>query len=641
MTTQLSGGSAVSRRRMGWILVATISATGAIFTETAAAGSFEFWDIEGTYKATIGYAAARRMEDPDDALINGAVIPLEPQVLPPGQIVGFINPGLPSTINGDDGNRNFEKGDLVNNRISLFTELQLRRENYGLVLSGDIFRDQAYLDRNANTSPETLNKTDGNTDEFSSAAEKFSGQRARLLEAYVFADWSLFDDKYFLNVRLGEHVVGWGESLFLSGLQLAMGRADAARAFVPGAEIKEILLPHNQISATLAVSPSVSLMGYRKFEFDPTEVFPVGHFFSPADVVGPGAEFAYGSINPAFVDGCPGLLDLSGQIPGIPIDLSGLCNQGGIGGVLLNAPPNILTVRLDDIEPDKDGQWGLGTSIQATEEITLGLYHIRYHSPNPTVQLNPGFAFIGSLPPGLLGLPLEIPLTTQLINQPVPVSYNIRYFGDIKMTTLSASTVIGGISVTGELSQRDGIDVQAQAVISGILTPIFTPGKVNQLLVSGLYVVNPKFLVDELNLIGEIGHFRVEDFEPIQAQPGINPVGNGDVLFTDDKSTGYQMLALGKKRNILDGWDFLTSLSYGEIVKGNPPINGAFGALYGEGESRASLSFGMQYLQNLEFGIGYNWFMGDAEARVSGSPVVPQNPFVDRDYLTFNVKYNL
>jgi hypothetical protein len=638
---RVSGITAVIHRRLAF----TLQGAALVLSTPAWAGSFEFWGIEGSYKATVGYSAAWRMEDPDPALIDGAVIPLEPVVLPPGQVVGFINSGLPRTINGDDGNRNFEKGDMVNNRVSLFTELQFRRDNYGFVLSGDVFRDAAYLGKNANNSPDTVNKSDAATrfNRFADETEDFSGQRARLLEAYAYGDWSLFGDRMYLNLRVGEHVVAWGESLFLSGLMLAMGRADATRAFVAGAEIKEQLLPHKQISATLAVSPELSLMAYKKFEFEPTEVFPVGHYFSPADVVGPGAEFAYGSINPAYLDGCPGLLDLSGQIPGIPLDLSGLCNLGGLGGILLNAPPNILTVREADIRPDKDGQWGLGASYQLTPSTTLGLYHIRYHSPNPTVNLNMGFAFIGSLPPALLGLPpdVSIPITTGVVNQSVPVSYNIKYFGDIKMSTLSASTVIGGVSVTGELSQRDGIDVQALTVISGVETPIFTRGKVSQLLVSGLYVVNPKFLVDELNLIGEVGHFRVESFDPVQASPGIQPAGNGDVLFTDEKSTGFQMLALGRKRNAFNGWDVLASFSYGEIVKGNPPITGAFGALFGEGESRASLSFGVQYLQNLEIGIGYNWFMGDADAKMSGSPVVPQNPFVDRDYATFNIKYNL
>ncbi|MGH8459611.1 MAG: DUF1302 domain-containing protein, partial [Nevskiales bacterium] len=363
----------------------------------------------------------------------------------------------------------------------------------------------------------------------SSAAQYFSGQRARLLEAYLTGEWGLFDDKMFLNVRLGEHVVAWGESLFLSGLMLAQGHADAARAFVPGAEIKEILLPTNQISATLAVSPEISLLAYRKFEFAPTEIFPVGHFFSPTDVVGPGAEFVYGSQNPAFSDGCPGLF---------PPPLDVVCNTGGLGGPLLNAPENILVPRLADINPDKDGQWGMGATYQITPSTGLGLYHIRYHSPNPTVTLDMGHAFVGSLPPDAIGLPpgASIPITTEALNQTVPVAYHVKYFGDIKMTTASITTVLGGISVTGELSQRDGIDVQALAVISGVRSPIFTPGKVNQLLLSALYVSNPKIFLDEIAVIGELGHFRVDNFKPIQAAPGIIPDGNGDVLFTDDKS---------------------------------------------------------------------------------------------------------
>jgi hypothetical protein len=619
-------------------------ATLAGFAGTAWAGSFNFWGIDGEYKATVSYAGAMRMEDPDPALIDGPIDPLTPvPPNPPDQLFPqFHNTGLPQTINQDDGNRNFEKGDLFNNRLSLFTEFQFRKDNYGLVLSGDAFRDEAYLDPNAHNSPETINKQSGPVNEFTSRAEYYSGKRARLLEAYAYGDWGLFDDKMFLNVRVGEHVVAWGESLFNSGLMLAMGHADAGRAFVPGAEIKEILLPHNQISATLAVSPELSFMAYNKFEFEPTQLFPYGHYFSPSDAVGPGAKFVYGSINPAFADGCPGLfpppLDIICQPPGL----------GGIGGPLLNAEPNILVPRLEDINPDKDGQWGLGASWQVMPDLNLGLYHIRYHSPNPTVRLNMGCAKFGDLPPEALGLPVGplIELDTCLLDQEVPETYQVEYFGDIEMTTISASGVLGPFSVTAELAQRDGIDVQALARISGVASPIFTPGKVNQLLLSALYVDNPKFLLDEIAVIGELAHFRVDDFEPIQARNGIVPAGDGDVLFTDDKSTGFQMLALGKKRNAFAGWDILTSFTYGEIFKGNPPITGAFGALFGEGDRRFGLNFGVQHLQNLEIGVGYNWFLGDADAQMASDKdpsayTVPQNPFVDRDYATLTIKYNL
>lgn len=612
------------------VWVACVLAT--VGSGIAEAGNFQFGDgFEGSYRFTLGYAAALRMERPDQALINGPVDPLQPQILPPiqpgqNQVIGFAHTGLPITMNFDDGNRNFEKGTLVNNRLSLYTEFQLRRENYGLVLSGDAFRDNAYLGRNDNDSPATINKT-GPHDQFSDAAEKISGQRARLLEAYAYADWGLFDDRYFLNVRAGEHVVAWGESLFFSGIALAQGHADATRAFVPGAEIKEILLPTNQLSAQLALSPELTLLSYYKLEFAPTEIFPAGHYFSPADIVGPGAEFTYGSINPAALNGCPGLL----SFPPLP-DLSPLCNLGGIGQPLLGAPANILVPRGPDILPEKDGQYGFGGTYQVTPGTTVGLYRLNYHDPNPTVQLNFGFAPIGSV--------LGIPITTGLINQTVPVTYQIKHFDDIKMTASSVSTTLGPFNVAGELSYREGLPMQVQTMQSGVLAPVFVRGDLSQLLLSSLYVVNPKLFLDEIALVTEVGYVYVNDVDSIEAQPGLIPVGNGDELFNDKSSSGYQVLALGKKRNLLDGWDLLTVFSTAEIVKGNPSMSGAFGSLYGEGDQRVSLGTGLQYLQNLEFGVSYNWFLGDAEQGIRDS-IVKQNPFVDRDYLTFNVKYNL
>src|SRR5688572_11942921 len=92
--------------------------TGASISGTAWAGSFDQWGFQGEYKATISYAGAMRMENPDPDLINRPVDPLQPEVMPPGQIVGFTHTGLSESVNYDDGNRNFEKGDLVNNRLS-------------------------------------------------------------------------------------------------------------------------------------------------------------------------------------------------------------------------------------------------------------------------------------------------------------------------------------------------------------------------------------------------------------------------------------------------------------------------------------------------------------------------------------------
>ncbi|MEX5669086.1 DUF1302 family protein, partial [Pseudomonas neuropathica] len=68
--------------------------------------------------------------------------------------------------NNDDGTRNFKRGSLINNRLSLFGELQLKHDNLGAVLRGSQFYDDVYNQKNANDSPLTVNKT-GHNDGFS------------------------------------------------------------------------------------------------------------------------------------------------------------------------------------------------------------------------------------------------------------------------------------------------------------------------------------------------------------------------------------------------------------------------------------------------------------------------------------------
>ena len=99
-------------------------------------------------------------------------------------------------------------------------------------------------------------------------------------------------------------------------------------------------------------------------------------------------------------------------------------------------------------------------------------------------------------------------------------------------------------------------------------------------------------------------------------------------------------LMLGTTRNVISGWDLKSQLAVGALVKGNPSISGQFGPLYGEGDQRVGVGLGMQYLQNFEVGASYQKFFGSPDRYMRGSPVVFQNPYSDRDYVTLNFKYN-
>ncbi|MGH8444427.1 MAG: DUF1302 domain-containing protein, partial [Solimonas sp.] len=379
-------GSAPTRTAISRAIVALFAAGCA---GTAQAGSFDFSDGTNVqYTLTLGYALAMRAEGRDGALING---PIDPGT------------GLPTTANGDDGDRNFKPGSLINNRVSALGELFVTHDNYGLVLRGDAFYDDVYNRGNDNDSPATVNK-DGQNDEFTRQAEKIDGRRVRLLDAYAYGDWNA--GNVGLNLRLGRQVVAWGESLFFSGISSAQGPADATKANVPGVEVKNILLPVNQVFTQIRLTDDLSLGAYYHFEYKPTELEPVGAYFSTTDVIGPGAQF-------------------------------------------LRAAAGFNVPRGKDLEPSDGGQYGLSAKYQITGATNIGLYWLRYHNTNPELQLN-----IGEVAPGVFA----------------PVSYNVKYFDGIDMGALSFSTRLGAANVAGEVSYRDGADVLVNTALGPTAT---------------------------------------------------------------------------------------------------------------------------------------------------------------------------
>lgn len=629
------------------------------------AGTFDLgWDTSVTYKAVLDYGVAIRMRSPAGNLFNG---PIDPLVINTDAAdfrngTTFTHTGLPTTVNFDDGERNFKKHSLINNRLSGYGEMQITHANYGAVFSGDYFFDQVYHHPNDNDSPDTVNHT-GPVSDFTSGARYYDGQRPRLLEAYGYGDWSLWDGEASLDLRVGKQLVAWGEALFFTGIALAQSPTDATKAFIPGAEVKDILLPVNQVSMQLGLPGGTSLMGYYHLDFKADEIFPVGDFYSVQDAVGYGAQFAYGSVNPAYGNGCAGLFssavnNLTGGQAALlnkqlaPFGLStqtldSACNLNGAPSGLLGADPYILSYHGDDLKPTRWGQWGMGIKVPVTGKTTLGLFLLRYSDTTPAVQLNPGCAAFSSV----------VPLTTCSFNESVPTSYQQKYYDGIHLLGGTFSTSWGPFNISGELNYREGLDIPVKTIIDGEIEPVYTRGKLAQADLSSIFTTNPEFLVDEIPIVAEVAYIHVLGVDPLQEQTVANsdsspsnpqpfpvlpnpvqPTGNGQDLFFSKNAWGYEALALPKNHNVFPGWDLSYPLSFSAIAKGNPSMAGAFGALFGEGDQRFSVGLGGTYLDNLELGIAYNFFFGDSGKTIRGSEL-HEHPYTDRDNATFSVKY--
>ncbi|HZR38301.1 MAG TPA: DUF1302 family protein [Nevskia sp.] len=586
------------------------AALAVVLAGPAQAGVLSLSDgIDAEYKLTINYSASMRLKDPSDKLINGPV---------------NATTSLPTTVNFDDGDRNFKAGSLINNRISGLAELIVRGPNYGIAVSGDGFYDQVYHHPNHNDSPGTINKSEPPPQRFADGTRYYDGQRLRLLDAYAYGNFRLGPHQD-VDLRVGRQVVAWGEALFFSGIATAQAPADASKAFIPGIEVKDILLPSNQVSLRMGVTEDLTLLGYYKLEYKHTELSPVGDYFSTTDVVGPGAEFIYLTVNPFY-----SLAPLPAPL-NIPL------------GQLVPGTPQIWTAtRGPDLKPSDYGQYGVGLNYQLTPQTSFGGYYLRYTDTAPMTVLNEGYQVLlnplGGLAQPLQGIlqqveagilaptgqqppPVNLALTSQAIGVQVPVSYNIAYQQGIHMGAMSFSTQAFGVSFAGEASYRDGIDLLVNPA-----APAATRGKTTQADFSALQVLGPGWFWDDLNLIGEFGYIHINSVTPVG---GITALSNGSGSASRN-AWAYSFLASFDWKNVFSGWDITVPLTFQGIAKGSPPP-GTFGALWGEGDQRASAGLNFSYLQRLGLGLTYSAFLG--------RPDLGQHPYADRDYVGFNVKY--
>lgn len=250
----------------------------------------------------------------------------------------------PSPILGSDGNRNFDKGALTANRLGAVFESKLSKGRSGLVVTASTFYDDVYHRRNDNPGPYI--STGGQYDRFTSQAKRYGGGYSRMLDTYAYTSFDMGSSR--ATVRVGRQVVNWGESMYFANIASAQGPSDAAKAASPGAEIKEVLLPEDQIAVSLEVNPKLSLLAHYQYNFHETLLPAVGMYTSTANAVGPGTTCAY--------------------------NVGAACYLSYKG----------------DIRPDKAGQWGVGGRYRVSDETEVGLYYLNYNDRSPSVLTSAG-----------------------------------------------------------------------------------------------------------------------------------------------------------------------------------------------------------------------------------------------------------
>ena len=323
------------------------------WVERTEAADISAGEVEGSFDTTISYGIAVRTEQPDTDLVKGL-----------------------SAVNRNDGASNYRRG-IVSNAAKFTSDLDLGYRNFGLFLRATGFFDAENENGSRARTP------------LSSEAKKAAGKDIDLLDAYVTGSFDAGDAA--IDLRVGKHVLNWGESTFIQSGINAINPYNVSKLRVPGAELREALVPVPLVSAAVDLPWNLSVEGFYQLDWQETVIDPVGTYFSVTDYVGPGAKKAVIPISASISDLGHGFGPLTAAINA---DLTGY----EVGGQPAPQPqpdfdPAFLNVsRGKDVEPPDSGQWGMAVRFLAEElnNSEFGFYFMNYHSRLPTISSHHG-----------------------------------------------------------------------------------------------------------------------------------------------------------------------------------------------------------------------------------------------------------
>lgn len=482
--------------------------------------------------------------------------------------------------NSDDGDRNFDKG-IISNRLDLLSELDFAYQSFGARVSGAAWYDSVYHRSNDNDSPFTSNQGPVDNNEFVNATEKLHGQKAEVLDAFIFGRGSIGENR--LAFRAGQYALQWGETLFFGANGIAGGQApvDVIKALsVPGTQFKELIRPTEQLSVSIQPNQDFLIAAYYQTEWEKTRLPGVGSYFSSNDLFDTGGNrFLFGQIT------------APGEIPANAIYLK----------------------RGRDLDPKNTGQGGVQLRFRLPNGTTdYGLYAIRYHDKTPQIYIQPGAGADGG---NVLG------------------RYFLAYQEDIRAYGVSANHTFGNLNLATEISARrntalvnDGVTL-APGVIPGRNDPLYPVGNSAHANVSAFWTLPVTPLFREASFIGEVAWNKLTSISK-----------NSEALAAraTPQAVATRFVFTPTYRQVLSGLDLDVPFGVGYTPKGTSSVVSAFGPDHG-----GDVNFGVNatYFNIWKAGINLTHYFGPED---TGTDEVGHLSFKqtlkDRDFIALSVQ---
>ncbi len=608
---------------------------------SAQAVDFGSGEFSGSLQTTVSYGVSVRAEDQADNLLGKArfnpllfaqVAALQAQ----GQFLEAQALQVAArgrfSANRDDGNVKYDKGDLISNAFKITSELEMNWRDWGAFARATYFYDFENADRR------DLTRT----------ARKLVGERARLLDAFIFKNFTIGESGSG-NIRFGRQVVSWGESTFIQNGINVINPVDLSALRVAGAELKEAFLPIDSLFASFSITENLSIEGVYMFEFEEIEIDAAGTYFSSNDFATPGGTYVmlgFGTVpqpvnNPELYNS----VCLSGP--------SGFAlSDTGLPASVVGAACGASFPRGPNRNASDSGQWGLAMRYFASQlnDTEFGLYYLRYHSRLPLLSgisvtspnLSTGRFFVE--------FPEDIDLYGLSWNTSLPAGVawqgELSYRPNMPLQYDDVELLFAGLSPLNGLFPQPGLHFQSQLGNFGPGQEIrgWDRFEVSQLQSTFTKLFGPGNWLgaSQIALVAEIGGTKVWDLSDIRMEGEGTDTGGGPAIDSGNLRNPYTLVG-----------GFPTSFSWGYRAVMRADYNNAFGSPVnispriafnhdvngitpGPGgnflEGRKSLTVGAEalYLTNWAFDLSYTAFTGAKRF----------NQIYDRDFYSFNIKYS-
>ena len=478
----------------------------------------------------------------------------------------------PDKLNSNASDLTFnEGGDLVSTPLKITVEAGYSKNSKGVFIRGSYIYD------------EKIQGLDTHQYAITADGQDEIGNKFQLLDAFVYGNF-LFDDN-MLSLRVGNQVLSWGESTYISNSLNSINPIDATKARGAAVELKEVLLPLPMIWTSLDFGGKFSLDAYYVAGWEKTIIDPVGTFFSTTDVVGEGA---------------------------LPLTVS--AQMGPYGQVARNP----------ELAADDGGEFGFAfrTLMEDWAYMEVGLYYMRQHSHAPYVKVSHIDSWAPSPP---------FPRSTPDFST---ASYQLFYPEDVDVFGASFNVDLPGklgLSLGGEISHRPDIPLALGSAVFGVLSSDdyastkygYSRGDLTQVQTTITYQggSNNWFQADKMTILVEPGIV----FADI---PTIGPYDALAFADTDEISWGYVALVKVEYSDALFNMSLEPSATFKHDVSGTSP--GAPSGTFKQDRKALTLALTATYLTSSTIDLAYtkNWGNDDS------------NFNIDRDFFALTLKHS-